>query len=147
MQLMIDIPGHVTVKIDTVFKWFTWIAVDLLYMTSSSCPTAITTASTLGKAAPFSSAVSSFWNSHHICRTWEIGKSLSLHEVQLLTYPPKNATKFLPSRCRKSFLFVEKRRLYRGRFLTPPCFLVRKYLHWQSVFEPRTVKMAGIKSY
>lgn len=35
-------------------------------MTSSSCPTAITTVSTLGKAAPLSSVLSSFWNKHHM---------------------------------------------------------------------------------
>lgn len=61
-------------------------------------------------------------------------KSKTSHEVQLATlYRPKNATKFLPSRRRKSFWFVEKRRLCRERFLRPPCFLGRNNLHWQSV--------------
>ena len=68
------------------------------------------------------------------------------HQVQLPTYPPKNGTKFLPSRRRKSFWFVEKRRLCRGRFLRPPCFRGRSYLHWQNVRRQK-LKMAGIKSF
>ena len=76
-----------------------------------------------------------------------VRKRLSLRDVQLNSYRPRNTTKVLPSRRRKSFWFVEKRHLCRARFSRPPYYVFVENIYISEIFEHKgRLKMAGIKS-